>query len=122
MSERIGEKRSALLLAMGDPCPLCTKLMKDHSYGWRIFHGEANAHPCGAVVQIKSWYNESPDPEIKEILAKIDAGMIYFKIDDEWIEPLKQALALHPGHSIDSQEVQEEAQRIKDSNDKGERG
>ena len=77
-----------------DKCPICETPLKNVYFTWRILHGEAMSSCCGAVYQIKSyWVDKNKYPEEYEFAKSLDnPEKILFKINEEWIEPLKQAI------------------------------
>lgn len=78
-----------------DKCPICETDMKDVHFRWQIFHGEGESSCCHTLYQLKSWYVD-PDKNKQDIIDFSNSlnkpDRIYMKIDNEWIEPIKEAL------------------------------
>jgi len=103
------------ILNISDNCPICGTPLKEVSFRWRMFHGEAESSCCHAIYQIKSWYVD-PDKYAQDIVEFSNSldnpDIIYFKIPDEWIKPLKETLKKTGKRYISDDEVYELAEKL----------
>lgn len=101
-----------------DDCPICGTPLKDVGFRWNILHGEASASCCHADYQLKSLHVDSekdPTGEKKRYYESLDQpDRIEFKINSEWIEPIRQAMKELGANYIDDTGVYERAKEIKE--------
>ncbi len=87
--KKIGKR---VFLDVNDSCPICNMPVRDMHFRWNIADGEATSDCCGAIYQIKDYYIEKPTKQEKKCLELLRNGYIEFKIKEDWIEPLKEAI------------------------------
>ncbi len=112
---RVNGEDRLILNHIKDKCPICGTPLKEAEFMWRLFHGEAKSSCCGAIYQLKSyWVDKNKHPEEYEFSESLDnPAKIWFKIDEEWINPLKQAMKETGIKNIHNDEVFDLAQKIK---------
>lgn len=112
MKRVIINNHEKLMINFNDTCPLCQLPLKNATFSWNLFHGEANSSCCGATYQMKDYHIEKPNAEEKQLLEMLSGKWIQFKIKEEWIIPLRTAMHELQIHNINNEEVIKKAEEI----------
>ena len=100
-----------------DVCPMCETPLKGVGFSWNLLHGEATASCCHSDYQMKSLHvdpEKDPTGEKKAYYDSLDSPeRIEFKIDPEWVAPVRQAMKELGSSYIDGNGVYKRAKEIK---------
>jgi hypothetical protein len=102
-----------------DNCPICNTPLADVGFEWNILHGEARSLCCHADYQLKGLHadpKKDPTGEKQRYYDSLNTSdRIEFKIDTEWILPIRQAMQELNARHIDDPGVYKRAKEIRET-------